>query len=141
MKKFSVNLVMPLLVIIGFLFIAASVPQDKAKKPWNVPEKYLKMKNPQKAGDAEMVKLGKAMYAKHCKSCHGSIGAGDGPKAAQLKTKVPDFTKPAFQALKDGELYYMSFVGKDEMPNFEKKVTSEEERWAIITYMKATFKK
>lgn len=141
MKKISLSFIVPVLVFGSFLLMAANVPQDKAGKPWSIPEKYLKMKNPQKAGDAEMVKLGKTLYAKHCKSCHGNVGLGDGPKAAQLKTFPGDFSKPAFHSQKDGELYYKSFVGRDQMPNYEKKITSEEERWAIITYMKASFKK
>ena len=36
---------------------------------------------------------GKALYATHCKSCHGTKGLGDGSKAAQLKTEPGDFSK------------------------------------------------
>jgi mono/diheme cytochrome c family protein len=140
MKKLNFFLSTGALAAIAFLMLSFAVPQQKATKPWNIPENYLKMKNPQAAGDAEMVKLGKMVYAKHCKSCHGNIGKGDGPKAAQLETKIIDFTTDAFHKQSDGELYYKSFVGRDEMPNFEKKVVDEEERWAIITYMRASFK-
>ena len=87
-----------------------------------------------------MVKLGKMLYSKHCKSCHGTMGKGDGTKAKQLDTFPGDFSKEEFHAQSDGDMYYKSFVGRDEMPNFEKKITDEEERWAIITYMRATFK-
>ena len=110
-----------------FSFIAAE------KKPWDVPAKYKAMKI-QKKGDAASIALGKTLYTKYCKSCHGS-GKGDGAKASSLKTKMDDFTSPAFKALPDGSKYFMSFVGRDEMPNFEKKIVDEEERWAIINYM------
>ncbi len=103
------------------------------KKAWDVPAKYKAMKI-QKKGDAASVALGKTLYTKYCKSCHGS-GKGDGPKASSLNTKMDDFTSPAFKALPDGSKYYMSFVGRGDMPNFEKKVVDEEERWAIINYM------
>ena len=111
-----------------FSFIAAE------KKPWDVPAKYKAMKI-QKKGDAASIALGKTMYTKYCKSCHGA-GNGDGAKASSLKTKMDDFTSPAFKALSDGSKYYMSFVGRDEMPNFEKKILDEADRWALINYIK-----
>lgn len=128
-------------IIASLILLSFAVPQEKANKPWDVPAEYLKMKNPQTAGDAEMIKIGRTLYAQHCRSCHGNMGLGDGPKAKQLDTFPGDFSSAAFHALSDGVLYYMSFIGRDEMPNFEKKITDEEERWAIITYMRATFKK
>ena len=110
-----------------FSFIAAE------KKPWVVPPKYTAMKI-QKKGDPASISLGKTLYTKYCKSCHGA-GKGDGAKASSLKTKMEDLTAPAFKSIPDGNKYYMSFVGRDEMPNFEKKIADEEERWAIINYM------
>lgn len=142
MKTKMQNLLKVTLIIAAsmILFICA-VPQDKASKPWDIPEKYMKMENPQSLDDADMVRLGKMLYSKHCKSCHGSEGLGDGPKAKQLETFPGDFSSEAFHNQKDGELYYKSYIGRDEMPNFEKKITDEEERWAIITYMRSEFKK
>jgi mono/diheme cytochrome c family protein len=128
-------------LISGFLFLSFIVPQEKSTKPWDIPAEYLKMKNPQAADDAEMIKLGRTAYSKHCRSCHGNTGLGDGPKARQLETFPGDFSSAEFHALSDGELYYMSFIGRDEMPNYESKIPDEEERWAIITYMRAEFKK
>ncbi len=110
-----------------FSFIASE------KKAWDIPAKYKAMKI-QKKGDKTSIALGKTLYVKYCKSCHGS-GKGDGPKASSLKTKMDNFSTPAFKALPDGSKYYMSFVGRNEMPNFEKRIVDEEERWAIINYL------
>lgn len=107
-------------------------------EPWNVPAKYNKMKNPIK-GDAGSITLGKQLYNKHCASCHGKNGVGDGKKAAELKTEMPDLTRKAYKTQADGVKYYQSIIGRDEMPNYEKKITDEEERWAVINYMD-TFK-
>jgi mono/diheme cytochrome c family protein len=104
-------------------------------KPWTIPAKYKSMKNP-KPGDKASITLGKTLWAKHCKSCHGAMGLGDGPKAASLKSDVGNFSTKAFQAQSDGDMYYKSFVGRDEMPNYEKKIIEEEERWAIINFMR-----
>jgi mono/diheme cytochrome c family protein len=92
------------------------------------------MKNPT---PGENVSIGKTLYAKHCKSCHGNAGLGDGPKAKMLKTSAGDFSSAKFQAQADGVLYYQSFVGRDEMPNYEKKILDEEDRWAVIDYLRS----
>lgn len=111
-----------------FSFIAS-----EKKVAWDIPAKYKAMKI-QKKGDAASIALGKTLYQKHCKSCHGG-GKGDGAKAASLKTEMPDVTTAAFKGLSDGEKYFMAIVGRGDMPNFEKKITDEEERWAIINYL------
>jgi mono/diheme cytochrome c family protein len=118
-------------VVITLSMLSFVAPQ--AKKAWVVPAKYNTMKN-KKKGDAGAIKMGKDLYAKNCKSCHG-MGKGDGPKAATLKTKMDDLTSKEFKALPDGDKYYRAIVGRDEMPNFEKKITEEDERWAIISYL------
>ena len=135
MKKY--NVMMPLVVAFAaFLFFAFALPQDKKQGgPWTIPEKYQKMVNPIK-DDAASVTTGKMLYAKHCKSCHGNVGKGDGPKAAMMKTAMPDLTTATFKKQADGVMYYQSFIGRDEMPNFEKQIPEDEDRWAIVNYMK-----
>ena len=92
------------------------------------------MKNPVKS-DATSINAGKATFAKHCKSCHGAKGLGDGPKATTLKTKVPSFASKAFKSQAPGEIYYKAIIGMDEMPNFEKKILDESERWSVVNYL------
>lgn len=120
--------------LIALFFVTAVYSQDK--KPWDIPAKYKAMKSTVKADDATAIADGKMLWSKFCKSCHGSNGKGDGPKAAMLKTFPGDFTSAAFKKLSDGEIYYMSYVGRDEMPNFEKKVIAESDRWALVAYMR-----
>jgi mono/diheme cytochrome c family protein len=104
------------------------------QKPWNIPAKYKTMKNPVKS-DATSINAGKALYAKHCKSCHGAKGLGDGTKAATLKTKIPSFATKEFKGLPAGEVYYKAIIGMDEMPNFEKKILDDSERWSVVNYI------
>lgn len=131
-----VSLLFTLLIFVGVNISMAQKPGG----PWNVPAKYKSMKSTVKAGDASINGVGKENYNKHCKSCHGAKGLGDGPKAAKLKTSTGDFSTAKFQGNSDGDLYYMSYVGRDEMPNFEKKITDEADRWALIGYLR-TLKK
>ena len=88
---------------------------------WPVPDKYEKMKNPIEA-DKESIMIGKSLYSKHCKSCHGKEGLGDGSKAAQLDTPSGDFTEEEFQSQTDGAIFYKTFEGRDDMPSFKKKL-------------------
>jgi len=125
----------------AIIFVTANMAMaQKAGGPWTVPAKYKAMKSTVKAGDASINTVGKEAFNKHCKSCHGAKGLGDGPKAANLKTSTGNFSAAKFQAQADGDLYYMSFIGRDEMPNFEKKITDEADRWAVIGYIR-TLKK
>lgn len=138
MKTNKMNKLLGLTTVLmmAIVFMAFAFPQDQQKAaPWEIPSKYEKMENPH-ADDADLIKIGKMMYSKHCKSCHGSKGLGDGPKAKQLETFPGDFSSEEFQAGSDGALYYKSFVGRDEMPNYEKKIVDDEDRWAIINYLR-----
>ncbi len=127
------------LFFIGFfsfltVFLSTAFISTQAGNPWVVPEKYKKMKNPVKS-DAESIAAGKALYVKHCKSCHGSKGLGDGTKAAQLKTDCGDFSKPDFQSQSDGSIFYKTNEGRDDMPSFKKKMPDETDIWSVVNYV------
>ena len=136
MKNFNLLFVLTFILGIGFLLVSMTT---LAPKPWPVPAKYKTMKNA-KAGAKDTEGIGKNLFAQHCKSCHGVKGAGDGKKAAELSTEMRDFAATEVQAQTDGELYYKSFIGRDEMPNFEKKIASDGDRWLVINFMR-TLKK
>lgn len=48
---------------------------------------------------------------------------------------MPDITTKTYKSQADGVKYYQSIIGRDDMPNFEKKIPDEEDRWFIINYM------
>lgn len=106
-----------------------------SQDPWKAPDKYKTMKNPY-AGDDEDG-IGEELYVKHCKSCHGKEGYGDGTKSKELDTEMRDLTSDEVQAQKDGELFFKGIIGRDEMPNFEKKIRDEEDRWMVVNYLRS----
>jgi mono/diheme cytochrome c family protein len=120
--------------LVLFSLVLFSFVSNTQGDPWDIPAKYKKMKNPT-TPDAETTKIGKSLYNKHCASCHGKKGYGDGKKAEELDTPMPDLSSDDFKSQLPGVKYYQSFIGRDEMPNFEKKIPDEEDRWFIINYM------
>lgn len=123
----------------GLFATSFTLELSDPKKPWTVPDVAKNKKNPVKP-DAQTTATGKGLWSLHCKSCHGAKGLGDGSKAAKLDTEPGDFTKPATQSQTDGSLYYKTSEGRDDMPAFKKKIADEDDRWALVNYMR-TFKK
>ncbi len=128
MKKLQNMLLIGILSVAFFSF--SGILQDE----WVVPDKYQNMKNP--TDPAEDIKIGKSLYAKHCQSCHGKEGYGDGKKANEVEGDLGDFSSEEFQAQTDGALFYKTTFGRDDMPEYTKKMPDDEDRWLIVNYMR-----
>jgi mono/diheme cytochrome c family protein len=120
-------------MLLAFSFSAAI--QAQTAGAWNIPSKFKTTKNPV-AVSKESIAEGKDLFAKHCKSCHGAKGLGDGPKAATLDVSCSDFSTAKFQALADGEIFFQITEGKGKMPSFKKNVPEDNGRWAIVNYIR-----
>lgn len=129
-----------IVIAAGILTIALVAFTNKTadQKPWAVPDAAKNKANPVKS-DAASIADGKALYNQHCKSCHGTKGKGDGPKAAQLDTESGDFSLAAFQAQTDGALFYKTSEGRKDMPSYKKKIPEANDMWAVVNYLR-TFK-
>lgn len=104
------------------------------QEEWVIPDKYVNMKNP--TNPKEDMAIGKSLYDKHCKSCHGKEGYGDGPKAADLKGDLGDFSTAEFHKQSDGTLFYKITHGLGDMPEYIKKLPEDEDRWLLVNYMR-----
>jgi mono/diheme cytochrome c family protein len=111
--------------------VAFTAPQAD----WEVPAKYKSMENKFAGEDGDGI--GEDLFKQHCRSCHGKEGFGDGSKSKELDTELRDMTSDDVQGQTDGELYYKAIIGRDDMPNFEKKIRDEEDRWMVINYLRA----
>jgi len=99
--------------------------------------------------DLRAIARGAAIYRRHCQSCHGEDGRGDGPMAAALPHPPADLTHHFHRApgLGDDYLFWrVSEGGKVEpflsqqsvMPAFKSQLTVEE-RWAVLAYIHTYF--
>lgn len=134
MKSIQIKLMagaMGMLLVFSF----TAIIHAQTAGEWTIPANYKTMKNPVAVGK-ESVADGKDLYNKHCKSCHGSAGLGDGPKAASLDVSCGDFSTKKFQAQADGEIFFQIWQGKGKMPSFKKTIPEDNPRWAIVNYIR-----
>jgi mono/diheme cytochrome c family protein len=106
------------------------------QEEWVVPAKYEAMQNPTDPEDEDGLEIGEELYMEHCKSCHGKEGLGDGSKAEEQEGDLGDFSSEEFQAQSDGALFYKTKIGRDDMPDFSKKISDDEEIWFVVNYMR-----
>ena len=126
------NIFLAAILVSAVGLLSFTILQDK---PWNAPDAAAKKANPVKS-DAESLKTGKELWGKHCSSCHGKVGKGDGTKAAQLETEMKDFGTEAVQKQSDGSMFYKIVEGRHEMPTFKKKIPDETEIWSVVNYVR-----
>ncbi|MBI3534615.1 MAG: cytochrome c [Deltaproteobacteria bacterium] len=90
----------------------------------------------------ELLAKGKASFEVNCLTCHGATGDGNGPAGQYMNPKPRNFGKDKlkngdtpesmFKTVSNG-LVNTAMVAFGHLP--------EEERWAIILYIRTTFMK
>ena len=127
------------LIIPALLFVGVVSMNFIMQDAWNVPAEAAKMANPVEFDD-EGLSIAKELYKKHCTSCHGKEGFGDGVKAAELATPSGDFSEDEFQSQTDGSIYYKITEGRGDMPMYKEKIDYEEDLKHVRTdYTAAAF--
>jgi|ERR1035437_4295473 mono/diheme cytochrome c family protein len=126
------------LACLALAFLPMATFAQAKNKPWPVPAEFKSKANPVKSSAATIAD-GKEVYDAKCASCHGKKGLGDGPKAKTLDTPSGDFTTAAFQGETDGELFWKTKTGREDMPSYKAKLT-DEEIWSSVVYIR-TLKK
>ena len=142
-NKFIMKLMFRNLTSISGLLILVLVPlllsmksfQVGPQETWYVPDEFKTMKNPVTANDSSM-KAGKVLYNKHCATCHGRTGLGDGIIAGNLETFPGDFSGSDYQCQTDGEHFYKTKFGRGDMPKYENKIP-DVDIWNMVNYMRS----
>nr|WP_321407059.1 cytochrome c [uncultured Carboxylicivirga sp.] len=129
-----------LILILGFSIVftismsfIVGNSQDYKKK--EVPKEFVEKENPYK-GDESLKMIGLRNFNRHCVSCHGKKGKGDGVMAKNMKVSPGDLTLPEMDQYTDGEIYYLSFIGIENRPDFLKLIPSEEDKWAVVNFVR-----
>ncbi|MHA1165641.1 MAG: c-type cytochrome [Alphaproteobacteria bacterium] len=109
-----------------------------------------KPSKPMPEATEELVEKGRAIYFRRCSFCHGLLGDGEGPAAKYLDPRPRDFTLGTFKfrTTQSGELPTNEDLFRTvsrglpgtAMQSFDsdliKNGLSEDDRWAVIAYIK-----
>ena len=104
-----------------------------------IPQQYHPLRNPLPE-TPDVVFKGKAIYTEHCMSCHGPEGKGDGEAGKELQPPPTDLSFIIVRPVASDPFLFWTIteggapLGTD-MPVFAD-VLSEEERWAVIRYLR-----
>ena len=94
----------------------------------------------------EMLAKGKELYARYCYLCHGLDGYGNGPIHVRATNNVadnPKWVQPSNlhdevrRGRPTGHLYNTVTNGIRNMKGYGQQIPAEEDRWAIVAYVKA----
>jgi len=83
----------------------------------------------------EFIERGRQRFENSCAMCHGSPGTGDGIATKSLKKLPPSYHTQKLRNVSDGYLFKVITEGPGSMPAFGHSL-SEEERWALVAYIR-----
>jgi mono/diheme cytochrome c family protein len=120
-----------LLALAGGLLPAAQV--------WKAPPAERARANPVPSSEAALLK-GRALYQRHCQSCHGRAGKGDGKGARFSSRPVGDLSRQ--DGTTEGEIFWKLSRGLREdgeivMPRFADEIPNQEDRWKLVLYVRS----
>lgn len=95
-----------------------------------------KLKNPE-AVNAETIDAGKKLYARHCASCHGPNGKGDGGMALSGGTPS-DLTDDTWDyGSTDGEIFTAIKEGVSADMLAYKDKLNDKQIWQVVTFLRS----
>jgi mono/diheme cytochrome c family protein len=88
---------------------------------------------------SESVENGAALFAKHCASCHGGRGMGDGAMAAKLKSPPPNLTDAEWKhGPTDGEIFTLIRDGaKNAGMKAYRGVLTDRQMWDLVNHIRS----
>jgi mono/diheme cytochrome c family protein len=90
----------------------------------------------------ELKELGKIKYNNFCMVCHGETGAGDGPVADKFQgVKPPSLLTDKVKNYPDGQIFHIITMGQGIMGNYMAQLPEENDRWAVVNYVRSLQKK
>jgi mono/diheme cytochrome c family protein len=124
----------------GVVIIACGGYVNVAEQRNGVPLDVASIRDPVPP-DERSLAIGLDVYTNDCETCHGESGHGDGPSGLRLVPRPADLRihmAPGVHT--DGELFYWVSYGfpNSAMPAW-KDLLTEDQRWSVINYARATF--
>ena len=86
--------------------------------------------------DSNLLRRGQERFDIYCSACHDKAGSGQGMVVKRGFLPPPDLSDPRIVSLLDGELFDIISNGIRNMPAYSRQI-HEEDRWAIVAYVRA----
>lgn len=86
--------------------------------------------------DKAFILRGKEQYDIFCTPCHGGIGDGRGMVVDYGLVPPPSYHDDRLREVEDGYLYDVITNGVRSMYGYESQIPSQEDRWAIVAYIR-----
>ena len=114
---------------------AGAVARGQLPYPLESQEEAAGLANPLPRTEA-VLRTGRKAYQERCVVCHGPLGNGVPTLTAAYAAKPANLQSQTFLNYPDGLIYHAIVKGKNTMPSYAADLT-EEERWAVVHYVRA----
>jgi mono/diheme cytochrome c family protein len=127
--------------IVSFLLLFALLPLIGATQELHPPTPHRhpeaqKLKNPIPS-DASSIGEGRKLYLRHCASCHGPSGKGDGSMALAGGTPANLTDETWDHGSSDGEIFVVIRDGtSSDMEPYKDRLT-EKQMWQLVNYIRS----
>jgi mono/diheme cytochrome c family protein len=98
-------------------------------------EEAERLANPLPRSPAVMAR-GRHLFQTYCAVCHGPLANGSGSLTEAYGATPANLQSAALRGYSDGRIYDVIVLGKNTMPSYAADL-SEDERWAVIHYLRA----
>jgi len=105
-----------------------------AQTDWQAPEKAKQLQNPL-SDSSEIIAKGQKIFQSLCTSCHGEKATGNSLMLKTLNPPPADLTSKKVQQQTDGEIFWKITEGRGVMASY-KNMLSDEDRWAVVKYIR-----
>jgi Cytochrome C oxidase, cbb3-type, subunit III len=87
--------------------------------------------------DKVFLEKGRAKFNIYCASCHSRVGDGNGMVGRRLPIRPTTFYSEYLYNQPLGHFYNVISEGIRTMPSYKFQISEEEDRWAIVAYVRA----
>jgi mono/diheme cytochrome c family protein len=84
----------------------------------------------------EILARGERKFQIYCSVCHGTQGYGDGRVAEKTLVKPPSLMSEKIRGWTDGQINHLITKGRGMMGSYESQIPSQEDRWALVHYIR-----
>lgn len=98
-------------------------------------EEAKNFKNPLVA-NKDILARGEKKFQTYCAVCHGTEGYGDGLVAEKTLVKPPSLMAAKIRGWTDGQINHLITKGRGMMGSYESQIPSQDDRWAIVLYIR-----